>query len=219
MTTCRPKWSAALTCYEHNPRLHSSSRNDHNSGYQIRLFQRMIRDAIVLQASRETSSSGPVTVFQPVNTEDSARVYGLELESGLHLPQQGLELEFGAAFYHSEIRTDEDLPGRERLPGQPPIPAAAGRQLAATGLATRVFCGACRATPSNSLRDAQGNFELQTRSSLQQLDLYTRHQGQQWQAGLNLSLNPSPAVRWQQDDQQVQLEERWYLRLNLSRQL
>src|SRR5690606_33227419 len=57
--------------------------------------------------------------FQPVNTEDSARVYGLELESGLHLPQQGLELEFGAAFYHSEIRTDEDLPGRERLPGQP----------------------------------------------------------------------------------------------------
>ena len=204
--------------YEHNPRLHSSSRSDQNSGYQIRLFQRLIRDAIVLQASRETESSGAVTVFQPVNTEDSARVYGLELESGLHLPNNGLELEFGAAFYHSEIRTAEDLPGRGRLPGQPQYLLRLGanwqQQAWHYGFLWRL-----QGDTEQFLRDAQGNLQLQTRSSLQQLDLYGRHHWQHWQAGLNLSLNPSPAVRWQQNDQQVQLEERWYLRLNLSRQL
>ncbi|QQD23467.1 outer membrane beta-barrel protein [Venatoribacter cucullus] len=201
--------------YEHNPRLHSSSRNDRNSGYQIRLFQRLIRDAIVLQASRETTGSGPVTVFQPVNTEDSARVYGAELESGLHLPRAGLKLEFGAAFYHSEIRTDEDLPGRERLPGQPEYLLRLGASWQQKewqhGLLWRL-----QGDTEQFLRDTQGNLQLQTRSSLQQLDLYTRRHWQHWQAGLNLSLNPSPAVRWEQDQRYLQLEERWYLRVNLS---
>lgn len=201
--------------YEHNPRLRGSSYNDYRSGYQLRLFRRVISHAIVPIAWQESTASGTQTLLQPVNSENSATVHGAEVESGLQLLRHGIELDFGLAWYHSALETDPQRSGRERLPGQPGY-------LLRLGLSSRHghwqsgFLWRLQGDTEQYLHNADGSYQLQTRSGLQQLDLFTRRHWQHWQAGLNLSLNPSPAVRWQQGDRLQQLQERWYLRLNLS---
>lgn len=199
--------------YEHNLRLRDSSLTDRDSGVYVRAFQRIIRDAIVLNANTETIDGDVVSVFQPINSEDFARLRGLEMDLELGIWQGG-KFELGLGVYHSHISTQIPLPGQQRLPGQPDHMLRLGIEQRVDawnlGFLWRWQDVTDQYLPSSS------DYLLQRRSALQQLDLYMGYEWQRWRVDVSAAISPDPAVRWQQEDQQQWLNQHWHTRLTLS---
>lgn len=201
--------------YEHNLRLRGSSRSDEASGVYVRLFQRIIRNAIVLQPGEELSNGQTFTVLQPQNTRDMARLYGAEADLELNV-WGGSKLEAGVAAYLSSVHTRTPLPGSQRLPGQPDYLLRLGlRQQRGHwhyGLLWRWQGDTDQYLPQSR------EYSLQRRSALQQLDLYSGYQWRRWQTRLSASLSPEPAVSWQQNSSRQHLDRLWSLRVSLEGQ-
>lgn len=199
--------------YEHNLRLRDSSLTDRDSGIYVRAFQRIIRDAIVLNASTETINGDIVHIFQPVNTDDFARLRGIEIDMELGIWSGG-KLELGLGAYHSHINTEIPLPGQQRLPGQPDHMLRLGieHRIKAWNLG---FLWRWQDVTDQYLPNST-DYALQRRSALQQLDLYMGYEWQRWRVDMSAAISPDPAVRWQQEDQQQWIAQHWHTRLTLS---
>lgn len=202
--------------YEYHPRLRGSSLRDRQHGNQLRLFQRRINNAILLQSGRITLDGTDVTLFSPENADGTALVRGLEADLTRPLPWTGMRAELGLAWYQTRFNTRQPLPDKQRLPGQPDYLLRLGvsQQISSLhyGLLWRMQGDTVQYLTNDS------GYALQRRDALQQWDGFLEHHWRTWRAGISVAFTPEPATRYREPAAALQTDEHWQLRVSLSGQ-
>lgn len=186
--------------YEQNFRREDMALSDRNSGFYLRLFQRIFTDTLYQSMHSELDANlQPVTVLTPANASGNAILRGAELDLEFYPGLQDMRLELGAGLYRSQMHATTDLPERYRLTNQPEYMARAGlHHQPLPGI--RYGASWHLQGSSEQLLPGVDDYVVQKTSNMQQLDLYGEYQwNPSWHILLTARIVPGSAP-WQQQD-------------------
>ena len=202
--------------YEQNFRRPASALSDRNSGLYLRLFQRIINNAIYQAVDSETDDSQTLlTVFTPRNSSGNAILRGMELDLEFYPGIHDIRIEMGGGLYRSEMQAAGDLPQRYRLTNQPDYMARLGFQhQPLPGL--RYGSNWRIQGSSEQLLPGDSGYVVQRTSVIQNLDIYAEYQwNASWHSLASVHLTPGP-VPWQEQQdirQYKDIQPLWQLTL------